>query len=288
MFRLPQRIPQFVPLIGLALVAACSSEATAPVSRSPGSLRMSTATSTLLVNTGPGGTTTIGSPVVFWNATHWQYLGGQFTLANETNVESLAAWMYVNIGGTVDVHIRSDNAGIPGTDVHSQQYTIVNGAYVWIQFGSYAVDLPAGTYWITLEPPVGSTLNANMPNGAAAPLASYAFLADGNINWSHNFGVTPTMGFQLTGTEVTADPVALINTLIAYVTANTPKAIAMKTNKDLQLAITAINASQTANACTDLSSADSYIQSQSARKVPASVKVEVDAEITNIRTVVGC
>jgi hypothetical protein len=226
--------------------------------------------------------------VVFRNATHWENLGGQFTLANETNVESLAAWMYVNIGGTVDVHIRADNAGIPGTDLHSQQYNIISGAFVWIQFGSYAVDLPAGTYWITLEPPIGSTLNANMPNGAAAPLASYAFLADGNINWSHNFGFTPTLGFQLTGTEVTADPVALIGTLMTYVTANTPKAIAMKTNKDLQLAISAINASQTAAACSDLQSADSYIQSQSTRKVSASVKTEIDSEITNIRAVVGC
>jgi hypothetical protein len=291
MFRLPDRLSLFRPVAGLSLLlTACSSELTAPVSRDLGTpARSITTTSTLLIDTGPGGTAV--GPVITGGETGaptFQYLAGQITLATDTQIESVAGWMRVFAAGTMSVHIRSDNGGLPGTDLHSQNYTRATTAtFGWEVFPNFNVQLTAGTYWVTFEAAFNSGFVASMANGAANPLASYAFKGDAFPNWSHSFGSTPTLGFQVTGHEVT--PESLIGDLQTFLSTTTiPSGNAQSIYSKLQTALNALAANQISTACGSLQAVINYTNAQSGKKIPTADANAIISQVTAIRTKTGC
>ena len=307
MLRFRERLPYHLSAAALALlVAACVSESTAPSSEDA-SLRADIVpqSATYLIDTGPGGTSSIGSQSFFSKGSttcspqpdcfgNFQFLAGKFTLADSADVESLEAWLSVGIAGNAHVHIRSDSVppagnNIPGHSLHSVGYTLGTQTFGWKVFSSFTVGLRAGTYWITLEPDSGTGLNGGMSGGAASPLADYAFFADGNNRWVpySAFSQHPALGFRVFGTAVVT-PSQRINTLIAYVDANVPKANARKIDQDLQAALTAIGANQTAAACADVQSVITYVNGNSTKKLSASVKSEITSQANTIRSSLGC
>jgi hypothetical protein len=271
---------------GLILAAACNTEPTAP---SASNLRphqdLVALSSSYIIDTGAGtgGTSTIGTLGLqnTSGGTIWQFLGGQFTLANEAHVESVEGWMKAG-SGTINVHIRNDAAGLPGTDVITQAYSVTaDAAFAWKAF-SLTVTLPAGTYWLTFEPSVDFV--GNMSGSAPNPLARYAFNANPVAGWH---AMSTALGMRVFGSINSAS--GLIATLRAYVAgAGLPKPLPTKIDGSLQKALDALGASNTAGACINLQDVIDLVNKQSVKKVPASVSSEIISETNAIRTAVGC
>ncbi len=158
----------------------------------------------LLVDTGPGGTSSIGAPSLFLGGGHFQDLAGKFTLASPATLDSVEGWM---VGGTgnLAVVIRADGA-VPGDPIFSRVYAVDDRFSAgWEVFPDYYVSLPAGTYWLSFEPSVGSGLQRSMPLGATAPLASYAYLGDGNPGWIE-LSPNPGLGMRVSGGPLVTAP----------------------------------------------------------------------------------
>ena len=140
MITLPTRVTRFLPAAALALVmAACSDQPTGP---SSASIRphnhILPASSSYLFDTGAGtgGTSTIGTLGLqnTSGGTIWQFLGGQFTIADEARIESVEGWMKAS-SGTINVHIRNDAATLPGSDVATQAFSVTaDAAFAWKVF----------------------------------------------------------------------------------------------------------------------------------------------------------
>src|SRR2546422_6715052 len=82
-------------------------------------------------------------------------------------------------GGSIDVMIRAENGGIPGSSIFSKTYTQgIQSGFDWVVFSSYDVVLPAGTYWLSFEPVANSGFEGSMSGGAPAPLPNYAFRSE--------------------------------------------------------------------------------------------------------------
>jgi hypothetical protein len=320
MFRINKRafICSFRPVVTLTaaitLVAAvaCDQSPTSPLSpRGAPGKDVTALSASYIVDTGPGGTSSIGYPSLFSAgsttcspqpqcAASFQYLGGKFTLANETNVESLEGWMSITSGGNVAVHIRIDSTTstslhIPGHSLQSATYTVSPQGFAWKVFSNFVVNLAAGTYWVTFEPVANSGVQANMSGGAASPLADYAFFADGNNRWVpySAFNQNPGLGMRVFGTEVLPPPPSdadeMIGDLKTYINgASMPKGNAQSINSKLDLALSALDTDQISTACTYLQDAINYTRAQSGKKIPAATATEIITQINAIRTEIGC
>jgi hypothetical protein len=158
----------------------------------------------LLVDTGPGGTSSVGAWSLFHNPAHFQYLAGKFTLAEPADLSSVEGWMGpFGSGGSIEVKIRAGGS-VPGAAIYSKTYVLgTRIAAGWDVFADFDVALPAGTYWLAFEPVPGTGFNYSMPPGAPSPLPSYAYLADGNPGW---VAATTSLGMRVSGTAVAAAP----------------------------------------------------------------------------------
>lgn len=165
---------------------------------------------TLLVDTGAGlgGSNVIGSNSLFNSAPNFEYNAGQFTLSQASTIQSIQGWMQVITPGSLNVKIYAGNSTgyghvIPGTAVYSQTYTpLATGVEGWVSFPLTApyLTLPAGTYWVSFEPAAGAFF-AEMTGGVPSPLANYAFLVNGNLNWVNS---PLNLGFEVFGTQLPA------------------------------------------------------------------------------------
>jgi hypothetical protein len=160
-----------------------------------------------LVDTGPAGPP--GGSSVFNNVGtngYFQNLAGKFTLGSAATVSAFEWWLSYQSGGQLLAKVYSDGGNIPGSAIYQELYTVPTdyGPSHWQVFGGLSWDLPAGSYWVTLEPPANSTLNASAPNGAAAPLAAYAYDSDGNNGWLQN--PATSWGVRVDGAATTILP----------------------------------------------------------------------------------
>lgn len=308
----------FAPLLtvtaALMLVAAigCDQSPTSPLSpRGAPRMDITPLSASYIVDTGPGGTSSIGYPSLFSLgsttcspqpscAASFQYLGGKFTLANETNVESVEGWMSISFGGDVAVHMRIDSTTstslhIPGHSLQSATYTITPQGFAWKVFSNFAVNLAAGTYWLTFEPVANTGVQANMSGGVASPLPDYAFFADGNNRWLpySAFSQNPALGMRVFGTEVLPPPPSdageMIGDIETYIAgANIPKGNAQSINSKLDLALSALDTNQTSAACSYLQDAINYTRAQSGKKISASTANAIISQVNAVRTEIGC
>lgn len=160
----------------------------------------------LLVDTGPGGTSSVGSISLFASPAHFQHLAGRFTLSSPASLDSVEGWMGpFGTGGSIAVKIRADGS-VPGTAIYSKTYTLgTRIAAGWDTFSNFDTTLPAGTYWLSFEPVAGGGMNYSMPPGAASPLPGYAYLADGNPGWLALLP-NPGLGMRVSGGPVFSAP----------------------------------------------------------------------------------
>ena len=292
-------------IAALLLSAACSDGAVNSVGPLPDrSLRASlSATSTLLIDTGPGSTETIGSRSIFAAgsstcspqpscSTSYQFLGAQFNLSESARLESVEGWMHNNTG-SIDVHIRADNSGLPGASLYSKNYAPASHfPFTWVVFDAFVVDLGTGTYWLTFEPVSGGTFSGGMSGGAPSPLPKYAFLSERNATWAQmasNPFQGPELGIRIRGTVTTVDPVAMIAEVRGTLDGlGLPKGNLTSFNAKLNAAAAALDAGQDDSACTSLQDLVNAVKAQSGKKISASDASSVITAITEIMLAVGC
>jgi hypothetical protein len=140
--------------------------------------RLAFAQPALLVDTGGGSTG--GAPLFGTGSTtcspqpgcasNFQYLAGQFTLANGATLDSVQGWMSVGGPLSMVVKIYTDNSGAPGSSIFSNTYSLGSSLTRWVVFSNFNPVLAAGTYWLAFEPANGSNFQAAMPGGAPNPL----------------------------------------------------------------------------------------------------------------------
>src|SRR3989449_2785657 len=78
-------------------------------------------------------------------ASNFQYLAGQFTLANGATLDSVQGWMSVAGAMSMVVRIYADNSGVPGTSIFSKTYTLDFSPTAWVIFAGFNPVLAAGT-----------------------------------------------------------------------------------------------------------------------------------------------
>jgi len=180
-----------------------------------------TVAQTFLIDTGQGGTSSIGAPSLIASgsttcspqpacASNFQFLAAQFTLHEAATITALQAWMIRSAGGSIAVKIRADLNGLPSANappllsnnsIFSKTYAVAaSGTAAWVVFDTYNAVLAAGTYWLTLEPVANSQLNASLPVGVANPLAKYAFFANGNAGYAA-LPANQSFGVRIAGTK---------------------------------------------------------------------------------------
>jgi hypothetical protein len=180
-----------------------------------------TSAQTVLIDTGQGGSSSIGATSLFSTGTAcspqptcasaFQLVAAQFTLTQAATLDSVQIWMGpFGSAGSLAVRIRSDNHGLPGdtqppylgpVSIYEKTYPLGNIFTAgWVNFPNYNAILAAGTYWLSLEPVSGSGLSYNMPGGAAHPLAKYAFFGNGNPGYLA-LSPNPGLGVRVLGTN---------------------------------------------------------------------------------------
>ena len=159
---------------------------------------------TYLVDTGSGGTTSIGAVSLFGSgsttcspqpgcASDFQYLGARIQLSQAATVTGVELWVVpFSFGGDLTVRIREEVSGLPGANapplfsansIYAKTFPSapnVFGSPQWVAFNGMDAVLAAGTYWITLEPAAGTNMNYSLPGGAPNALSKYAFYSFGN------------------------------------------------------------------------------------------------------------
>ena len=307
MFRLPDRLPLAISTAGVALLIwACTDQTTGPTSNDLRVHNDVIQPAGYIIDTGPGGTDSGGSQALFSSgsttcspqpacAGYFQFLGGKFTLTNQANVQSVEGWM-LGTAGSIDVYIRTDStpptgANIPGHSLHAVRYSVAaQGVFGWKAFTNFTVTLAPGTYWLTFEPVPSSGFSGSMAGGVADSLADYAYFADGNNRWvTFSFwNQNPGLGFRVYGQSVITTQ-QLITNLRTYVDgAGLATPITKKLDGYLQNALNAVNANNTATACTNMQALIDYVNKQSVRKIPANVSTEIISEANAIRSDLGC
>lgn len=146
----------------------------------------------------------------------YQDVAGQFTLTQSYSIASAQAWIQApSTGGQLNVAIRADNGGLPGTSIFSQTYTVPSQAasnWVVFTFTNQPILQASVPYWLSFEPVSGSGLQYAMAGGAPMPLSSYAFYNSLNSGWIVESNGAPTgFGMRLSGTPAAA-PTALVDT----------------------------------------------------------------------------
>lgn len=278
--------------MALLLASACGTEVAAPTGEGFGPPHFFTVTVTpeLIIDTGPGGA--IPGPVLVDGSPGftWQWLAGRITLATDQYITSLAGWMRVFVAGDLLVSIKTNVGGVPGSVVHSRLYSVATTAnYQWVEFTEFNQNLDPGTYWVTFEPVYAGGFIASMPHGAAAPLDAYAWMSSSvaPVEWrTGSFGTTPTMGFRVSGVPT---PLAMISELQAAIASyNLEKGTATSLNSKLIKASAAFGLADIAGTCAYLQDAINFTRAQSGKKISVATANSIIADLTAIRTELGC
>jgi len=289
-------------LASIATLVACANDVSAPLAPSARpTLDISPASnSTLLIDTGPGGSNPIGALSLFSSgsttcspqpqcAISFQFLAGQFTLAREARLESVQGWMSGG-GGSIAVVIRAENDGIPGSSIFSKTYTQgIQSGFDWVVFSGYDVVLAAGTYWLSFEPVANSGFQGSMSGGAPAPLPNSAFFTTPNYRWINLgvFGPQPGLGMRISEAALTpAERIANLRTTLSDL--DLPTGIATSFDAKLRAALTALDAGDTALGCSSLQSLINALRALSGKKIAAADAATLIAEVTAVRTELGC
>jgi hypothetical protein len=153
---------------------------------------------TVLVDTGQGNPS--GGYSLFHDGTNFNFLGGKFTLAKPFAIGSVQVWM-VRPSGTLAIKLRANTGGnLPGAELASANFPVTFAGFSaqWTTFSGMNWSQPAGTYWITVEPAVGTT-GGSMPGNVPNPLPATAFLTNANPNWVLNSSgdVLGRFGFRI-------------------------------------------------------------------------------------------
>jgi hypothetical protein len=140
------------------------------------------------------------SGATLWTFAPWQYLAGEFTVADAFVLQTIEGYFdnrYSAFPGTVDIAIHDDGGDIPGAILFVATTPVVGaGAPLdWYGVSGLNWELAAGTYWASFKPSSGF-INGTMPGFAPHPLSNYAnSLVENNHEWQGDD--TPGIGLRI-------------------------------------------------------------------------------------------
>lgn len=104
-----------------------------------------------------------------------QSIAIQFNLASDTSITGINGWLG-GFTGTLHITLYSDNGGLPGTALYSQQVSSVQVDNAWVGTSGTSWIVGAGNYFVAFEVPAGDTFNGALENqGIAAPSGNPTF-----------------------------------------------------------------------------------------------------------------
>ena len=128
-----------------------------------------------------------------------------------------------------------------------------------------------------------------MSGGAPAPLPNYAFFTTPNNRWINLgvFGPQPGLGMRISEAALTpAERIANLRTTLSDL--DLPTGIATSFDAKLRAALTALDAGDTALGCSSLQSLINALRALSGKKIAAADAATLIAEVTAVRTELGC
>jgi hypothetical protein len=221
-----------------------------------------------------------------------QFLAGQFTLPDGAAVDAVQGWMRVLLfgAGTIDIHIRADDQGLPGRSIFSKRYSLgPQNTFDWVTFADYAVALDPGTYWLSFEPAPSGGLQAAIGQGALSPLAEYAYFVDGNGRWLtfRSIGSQPALAMRVSGTAFTAaERIERVSAIIQSI--GLESGIAHGFDAKLTAAQSALANDDRALGCSALQDLINALSALSAKKITAADAARIIAYVTGIRAALEC
>lgn len=136
----------------------------------------------ILVDTGPGNTSTIGSLSMFNDGEFYQFVGMRIELFEEQTIGRIDAWL--SGFGDVQVKLYSNSiTGFPETELESETFTMGTFPVGWQTFAGMEWTYGPGMYWVVFEVEEGGG-SASFPSGVPFPLDKYVFYSDGNNAWA--------------------------------------------------------------------------------------------------------
>jgi hypothetical protein len=160
-------------------------------------------TPALLIDTGPASSPGFALIPTSASNGNFQFIAARFTLAAPTLITLVEGWMGAVSAGGMNIQIRSDANGLPGANVFSKSYAMVQASdTAWRSFPNLGATLNAGSYWLAFEP---STAFSSMPSGAQSPLGKYAIYFAPNgayldiLNLTLPAGSLPSVGVRVWG-----------------------------------------------------------------------------------------
>lgn len=242
-------------------------------------------------------------------------------MADDFTVPASASWavaqvaisgLFYKADNILTFAVRADDAGVPGSEVAafilSPSASDPNSAVdphprpgpPTLTLTDYLFTLPApvtlapGTYWLTVVSSIGD--HSVVFGWQTAPMVTGAggvFSRDGGATWRPvtDFGLAPTdFAFVLFGTaQPVQAPAQLITALQATVAGlGLHQGTARSLDAKLRTALAAVEAGDTAGACTALQDALDFVAAQAGKKIPTDQAAELSDDLSTIRTSLGC
>jgi hypothetical protein len=80
------------------------------------------------------------------------YRAGKVTFTSNVQINAVQHFARVRTAGEILFTLRHDDAGLPGTQIHSAVTTLaVSASPIWLGIDGLHWSVPAGTYWVTVE-----------------------------------------------------------------------------------------------------------------------------------------
>lgn len=142
------------------------------------------ASAATIVDTGqPQGST-------YYSLSYWQGLAAEFTLTENTVLDSLQMYMRSNSGGNVTVRVYGDAGEVPNQVGYFAQTFAATTVPGWQGVSGANLSLLAGTYWVAFQTDADIGLARD---GAPNPLQNYAGFS--NNSW---FELNASLGVRIT------------------------------------------------------------------------------------------
>ena len=158
--------------------------------------------SALVVDTGPGESQGSGAASLYDyrpQQVRFQQLAAEFTVTENSRIESVAGWMYWYAAGSLSfaIYANINGIGTPGERLFSTVAEIeaTGNAPDWRGAAGLNWSLAPGQYWLVFADVAADPAQGSIPGGAAFPLSGYAFQTEISNGWVRytppfaNFGV---------------------------------------------------------------------------------------------------
>lgn len=142
-----------------------------------------------------------------------QSVGAGFSLAGPYNITDIKSYFYISNPGTLSLTLYSENAGLPGSQLFSEEFSIagITGTKGWFGVSGLNWSVSSGNYWVTYEISDSQSFDGALQFMATPQDLKMAVKNDYYTNWYPHPG---SFGLIVEGTPATAVPEPQIYTMV--------------------------------------------------------------------------